>query len=511
MNAPARQIERDEHGRPIYRPDGAVLREFLRDRKSRVKVLRGPIGSGKSRACCQEIWQRACEQQRGPDGIRKSRWAIVRNTYPDLEGTTVKTWLETFPEEIYGRFVWAKPFTHHIQVGDVDLEVFFFALDKDEDVRKLRSLELTGIWFNEAQYIEKVLVDESDSRVGRYPPMSSGGPTWHGMILDMNEPGEDHWLPLMMGEVDFPDSMSPEERRAYRKPDSWAYYPQPPALVEVFGEDGKSIIGYKVNPAAENTAWLVKGYYRNLIQGKSKAWIDSRLMNRISVYVDGKPVWTSFVPETHVAKEVLLPVPGYPILVGLDFGRSPAAIFGQEINGKWRILAELVMYDVGATTFAPEVKRVLDTRFTGYQFRLWGDPKGRDKTQADERTAYDVFASFGMPVQPAPVKQNNIQTRIEAVEFTLNQMRDGVPRFLLSPACRVLKVAMAGKYHFRKIKATGRYSEEPEKDKYSQPADALQYLLIGGGEGRAMTGHPANANAKAVNTRHGRRSLRRGR
>ncbi|MGH6754956.1 MAG: hypothetical protein ACREDP_22585, partial [Bradyrhizobium sp.] len=91
--APRPQIEYDEHGRPIYRPDGEKLREFLRDRKSRVKILRGPIGSGKSRCCCQDIWQYACEQARGPDGIRRSRWGIVRNTYPDLEGTTVKTWL----------------------------------------------------------------------------------------------------------------------------------------------------------------------------------------------------------------------------------------------------------------------------------------------------------------------------------------------------------------------------------------------------------------------------------
>jgi hypothetical protein len=42
------------------------------------------------------------------------------------------------------------------------------------------------------------------------------------------------------------------------------------------------------------------------------------------------------------------------------------------------------------------------------------------KGQASEQSAYDVFHYNGMPVTPAPVKGNDIETRIEAVAFALN-------------------------------------------------------------------------------------------
>ena len=48
------RIERDADGRPIYEPDGKVLRGFLLS-NARVRIIRGPIRSGTSSACCMEI------------------------------------------------------------------------------------------------------------------------------------------------------------------------------------------------------------------------------------------------------------------------------------------------------------------------------------------------------------------------------------------------------------------------------------------------------------------------
>lgn len=505
--------QRDAHGRLIYEPDGACLAAYVTDR-SEVCVIRGPIGSGKSLASCVRIWLHANEQRRGPDGVRRSRWAVVRNTYPDLKGSTVRTWLDLFPEELYGRFLWSIPMRHVIRAGDVELEVDFLALDKPEDVRKLRSTEYTGVWFNELQYIPKELFDEAHSRTGRFPAVKDGGCTWSGVIADMNEPGEDHFVPLMTGEVAPPEHWTPEELAQMRWPRGWRYLPQPAGLLEVLGADGKTVVGYRPNPKAENLKWLKGGrdYYRKLIEGKSRAWIDSRVMNRISVFVDGRAVWPSFRVETHVAKTELRPVPGWPVYVGLDFGRQPAAVFGQLINNRWVVLYELQAFDVGSTVFAPMVKRAMTTLFpgSGWVFNVFGDPKGRDKPQSHEQTAYDVFGTFGIVVRPAPVPMNNVKTRLEAVEFVLNGLHDGMPRFLLSPACRTLKVGMQGKYHYRRIKGTSGYAEEPEKDRYSHVADALQYMILGGGEGRTMVGRSTGETPRAVNGRTARRSLRRG-
>lgn len=516
-------IERDENGRRIYEPDGNVLCDFLECR-NHVSIIRGSIGSGTSTACIMKMWAISCEQRKNEDGVRKTRWAVCRNTFPDLKNTTIKTWLDWFPENIYGRFYWERPFRHMIRLGDVEMEIIFLALDSEDDIRKLRSFEFTGIWFNELEFIDKAIVDEAESRTGRYPAVKDGGATWDGVIADMNAPREDHFIPLMMGEVPLPDDWTEEERLAYRKPDNWGYHVQPPAMLEVKDGTG-TIIGYKPNPIAENTKWLKPGYYAEKIKGKSKQWVDSRVLNKITVFVDGKPVWQQFDPETHVSKVPLDPLPGWPVYVGLDFGRNPAMVAGQIVNGRWRIFAEATARDAGASLFAPVVHRLLTQRLgeweptrnarrgdeSVYSVEFFGDPKGDDGTQADEHTAYDIFRSKGMPVFAAPVKNNHIQTRIEAVEYAMITMTNGQPRFLLCGTnCRTLKVACSGGYHFARLKGTARHNDSPEKDRYSDIADALQYMLLGAGEGRAAVGrsHQGGTKPKSINLKP--KSRRRG-
>lgn len=515
------KIELAPDGRKIYAPDGNVLCDFIECRKH-VSIVRGSIGSGTSTACIMKMWLISCEQRPNDDGLRKTRWAVCRNTFPDLKNTTVKSWLDWFPEEMYGRFYWDRPYRHMIRLGDVEMEIIFLALDTEDDVRKLRSFEFTGIWFNELEFIDKAIVDEAESRTGRYPAVKDGGATWDGVIADMNAPREDHFIPLMMGEVPLPDDWTEEERLAFKRPDNWGYHVQPPAMLEIKDAAG-TLTGYKMNPLAENTKWLKPGYYAEKIKGKTKQWIDSRVLNKITVFVDGKPVWQQFNADSHVSKTALEPIPGWPVYVGLDFGRNPACVVGQLVNNRWRIFAEITARGVGASIFAPLVKQLLDrrlgdwqpvsrhTEFNGFQVEFFGDPKGEDGTQSDETTAYDVFRSFGMPVRPAPVKNNHIQTRIEAVEYAMITMVNGMPRLLVCGVnCRTLKVAMAGGYHFARIKGTSRHKETPEKDRYSDIADATQYMVLGAGEGRAVTGGAHAGRRAAVDIKVQKKSRRRG-
>ena len=71
---------------------------------ARRRVIMGPFGSGKSSGCVIEITRRAMMQKRGRDGFRRSRWAIVRNTMPQLRDTTMKTWFEWFPDGTIGHW-----------------------------------------------------------------------------------------------------------------------------------------------------------------------------------------------------------------------------------------------------------------------------------------------------------------------------------------------------------------------------------------------------------------------
>jgi len=451
-----------------------------------VQVIMGPIGSGKSKACNIKLMQVASRQRPNlADGIRYTRFAVVRNTYPELVTTTMRTWRDTYPETIYGRIMMTKPAYQHVKFGDIDMQVDFLALDKDDDVKKLRSAEYTAFFVNELQFIPWMLFDEMTSRTGRYPAIKDGGPTWHGIIADMNAPPEDHFIALMTGMSDYPENTPEEDKIVW--PRDWDFFRQPPAMIETKGPIGE--IDYQLNPLAENLEWLPTNYYTGLVKGKKRAWIKSRVLNEVALVVDGDPVWPMFKEDVHVAGKVLSPSVSYIVFIGLDFGRSPAAIFGQSVNNRCVVLGELQGHNMGAVTFAPMVKRYLETKFPGCRFQAYGDPKGQDKSQSDERTAYDVFKANGIPVSPAPVKQNNNQTRIEAVEAILNELYDGRPRFLLSPSCRSLKVGMAGRYCFKKVQGTdGRVHREPDKNRYSNLADALQYMALGMGEGRRMIG-----------------------
>jgi hypothetical protein len=501
------RIDLDEAGRRIYEPDGRVLAEYLVDRKP-VSIIRGPIGSGTSSASCYKIAMLAAEQTPGIDGIRRSRWAVVRNSYPDLKNTTVKTWLDWFPEELYGRFNWGRPMEHVLRWADVELQMIFLALDDENDVRKLRSLELTGVWYNEVEYIPKAVFDEGESRTGRYPAVKDGGPTWCGVIADMNAPNEDHWLVMMTGEVPYPDEI-PEDERHYW-PANWSYFVQPPALLEVFGADGKTVVDYLDNPNAENRKWLREGFYQDKRRGKSKQWIDSRLMNRITFVVEGDPVWPMFRRETHVSAGSLAYNNGYPLTIGLDFGRRPSALLCQEIGNRLYILSEFRMYGVGAATFAPALKRFIDQNYPGALCQFTGDPKGRDKGQTDENTAYDVFAANGMKVTPAPVKNNHIETRVTAVEAILNDMWMGAPRIQIDPTrCPTLVAGMSGKYCLTMTDGDPTPVKRGAFAKYSDICDCLQYIVLFLGNGNVLTGGNANSGPRVMSVRKEQRSLRR--
>ena len=228
-----------------YKPDGEVLKDFMKD-SSFFRGIRGPVGSGKSVACCVEVFRRALQQQKNSEGKRRSRWAVVRNTNPQLRTTTIKTWLDWFPEDTWGTFNWSVPYTHHIQKGDLDIEVIFLALDRPEDVKKLLSLEVTGVWVNEAREIPKSIIDACTMRCGRFPSMREGGPTWSGVICDTNAPEEDHWWAIMSGDVPVPDHIPMEQARMLIKPDNWTFYVQPPAMIETLDEKGE-VHEYKDN------------------------------------------------------------------------------------------------------------------------------------------------------------------------------------------------------------------------------------------------------------------------
>lgn len=128
-----------------YSPQGPTLEQYLLSREQRTFIC-GPLGSSKTNASCWKVFRVMIDQAPDANGVRKTRIAAIRNTYPDLFGTTIKDWLEMF--EGLGRFVKGglEPPTHHLrfELDDgttVDAEMIFLALDRAEHVKKLRALK----------------------------------------------------------------------------------------------------------------------------------------------------------------------------------------------------------------------------------------------------------------------------------------------------------------------------------------------------------------------------------
>jgi len=435
-----------------FTPPGAVAQAFMLD-DSFVRGIKGPIGSGKSVACVMELWRRAMEQQPGPDGMARTRFAIVRNTYAELKTTTVKTFFDWIPKA-EGHWKAEGPPTFTYKSNSHEAEFLFLALDRDEDVRKLLSLELTGVWFNEARYLSKAVLDASTGRVARFPPKRDGGPTWTGVIMDTNPPDTESWW-YKFAEED------PQE--------GWTFFSQPSGLSD----------------EAENIDNLTDGYnyYHRQIPGKDPDWIKVYVHGEYGFLMEGKPIFPQYKDSVHSAD--IIPNPNIPIVCGIDFGLTPAAVFMQQLpTGQWTMVHEIVTEDMGAERLAGVIKQDLTQRFPQYEVEFWGDPAGVQRSQTDEKTTFEALRLLGVPVRSAP--SNNLAERLNAVRAPLDRMVDGKPGLLVDKKCTFTRKAFAGGYCYRKLKissARDRYNEKPDKNEHSHVMDALQYALLSAGEG----------------------------
>lgn len=474
-----RQAANQPAPEPIkFEPDGYVLEQFLTD-QSQVAIIQGPIGSGKTRTLIMRMIL-ACQQQPVQrDGKRRSRWLVVRQTYPELKTTTIAAFTELFPDspkgDGFGYMSWSPPFTYHFRYGDVEADFIFLALEKEDDVKKLRSLEVTGIYFNELQYIPINMFVEGLSRTGRYPSVKDGGCSWAGAIADMNAPEALHWVPIMFGRVPMPDHFTPDQVRQHKRPEKWRMFIQPAALLEVKDQNG-DVVDYQVNPQAENLRWLRNAgeYYADKIAGASKPWIDANLLNRPAAIMKGRAVYPLFDQTRHVAKSPLVFNPEIDLYGGFDFGITPAAVFGHYIGGRIYVLMEMYAEDIGSDTFAPLVKSELLRRFPNLDLnrvKLFGDPGGNIRVQTDATTAFQIFHKNGLMIRQAPGANRlaGPMGRKDLIDAVLKRQIDGQQAMVVDPNCRMFIAGMGGGYQFKDVQSgTGIYKTDAIlKNQYS--------------------------------------------
>lgn len=470
-----------------YEAQGPVLAAYGASTKF-VQNIMGPLGSGKTIASAVKLLKLICNQRPNKAGVRKSRWLVVRNTYPDLISTTIRDWKDVVPKGA-GTLTMGHPPEHKL---DFDLpdgtrvlaEVIFIALDRIDDVRKLRGTQLTGAWINEAKEVPKAVFDMLTSRVDRYP--APGTSTWVGVFMDTNAWDQDHWLEKLR-----------DDWRVGGLPD-YEFFTQPGGVIKV---DGKWV----VNPDRENGKVLGPDYYQRILGGKREDWIRVNLANQIGLSFDGKAVHPDYQDSLHTANEILEPIPGF-VHVGCDFGLTPAATFFQrQPNGQWYGLHEIVIDDGDAEVLAREIKAVtpiLQQRAGGkLTFVIRGDPGGDQRTQTDSNTAFKIMAANGVVVMKCST--NDAELRRAALDRPLTRLVQGRPGLLLSPNMRRLRKALAGGYHYARIQMAGdeRFRDVPVKDAHSHVAESAEYALLDAGEHQVINSVGVQRNTQPVRVR----------
>lgn len=439
-----------------------------------VRGIMGPVGSGKSVSCCIELVFRAMQQEPGPDGVRYFRAAAIRNSYPELKTTTIKTWQDWLPDSICP-INWGTPITARMRVPGpptpdfpngttVDFELIFLALDRPKDVKKLLSMELTMAWMNEARELPYEILEGVTSRVGRYPgKLKAHNLTYAGVILDTNPPDDDHWW-YDIAEV--------------KKPQGYMFWRQPPALLK--GEDEKGEVIYFPNPKAENVTNQPLGYkyWLNMVAGKTMEWIKVYVLGQYGTVYDGKPIYPEYNDGLHCAKEDLEIIRGLPLMLGFDFGRTPAcAIFQLSTTGQLRVVDEVVSEDMGVRNFIRNLlKPKLHNEYSGMSLRIWGDPAGTQGSQSTEDTCYSIMAEEGLPGEPANT-QDPVARREAVAKMLTSFDADGSPGFIMSPRCKQLRKGFNGAFMYERVQIVGeiRYKDKPKKNIFSHIHEALQY------------------------------------
>ena len=460
-----------------YHPAGPVSEAYVASRAF-VRAIMGPIGSGKSTASVFAIFGSILTQQPSPrDGVRRLRWAIIRNTYPELRSTTMATWHFWVPMTV-GKWRDAGPPLHklQLQIGQsrAELEVLFLALDRPDDVAKLLSLELSGAWINEAREVPREVLQHLQGRVLRYPPKIDGGPTHPTILLDTNPPDTDHWWYALFEEA------CPPEFEVFRQPSG-------------------------LSAQAENRKNLDDAYYETAAIGQTKEWIKVYVHGQYGYAQDGLPVYgDDYRDDLHCAAVDLTPVRGLPLVLGVDGGLTPALVIGQVLpTGQKRLLDELAVEQhgkVGPTRFGQMTAQRLAERYAGFDIRVcWADPAtqyGGDNAGGDQSWFEAFEASSALPVKPAPT--NGLAPRLDAVREPLRTFADGQPSLLLSRRCRLLRKGFMAGYRYRRQQVSGaaRFEDVPEKNLYSHVHDAAQYLLLGAGGYLEITGRRQARSAR---------------
>ncbi len=422
-----------------------TLRKF-HESPAQIRCIVGPVGSGKTSAATWELCYYLPQFLFEEYGMRDTRWVVVRNTYPELRDTTMRT--------IFDWFSWGQ----HRKQENIYLlrypegytaEILFRSCDNPDDVKKFKSLEITGYWIDESIEVADEIKRMLKNRIGRYPQKC---PVRFG-IETTNPPDVEHST-----YTDF----------------DWSATGHPGPV-----SDKKPLPNHAGfwQPESENNANLRPGYYDDLRNDyrDNQDWIATYIKGEPGIIIKGKLVYNNFRKDPHVAVEPIV-WSGGTLYRGWDHtGNTPACVVVQIPTARQaQVLREFHTDKMGIEDFAKMVQTSCNIAFPSAKYADWGDPAGDNqfskKGGGFTSNTKLVQEATGIRIKPS---NQNWMARKESVERQLGAI-DGL---LIDPSCIRLINGFIGGYHYKEIGVSGTFQDKPDKNKFSHVHDALQYVM----------------------------------
>lgn len=465
-----RQAQIDKLDIRTYEPPGPIAGEFMRDRANSVRFLHGPIGSGKTNVNFFDKLTLAAQMPkctRGPRvGHRLFRHIEIRDTYANLWETTIKSWWGWFgPDTGQWSGSPGRRATHQLVFDQPDggmlfFEIIFQAIQEQEVDAALRGLEFTTGNMGEADQQPGDVLTYMLGRATqqRFPPkrfFEPGTDYYTGVTGDLNPTDPDCWVYKVFEED------RPEGHRLYRQP------------------SGRG-------PNGENRAAISRETYEKMARQNAHRpdWVRRMVDGLKGFSREGEPVYTEYDDPTHCGDEDLKPIAGLPLRLGFDQGvRGPAMVVTQWTPmGQLRVLREFCPGRIGPSGFGRACKLILETEFRDFRIeRATGDPRGFDGADEEhgDKSFFQIVGEI-LDITIWPAETNELDARQDGVRQLLRYRIDGrTPALKVSAGCKMIRKGFNSHYRYRKKRGLENVTDDkPEKNEFSNPHDALQYIAL---------------------------------
>ena len=424
-------------------------------------VLCGPRREGKTVAGMARVLRISNERHerlRQPDGTmprdyKPMKWLVIRDTFTNLERTTmetIQTWLppeacEWEDDSHVCKFPAGAPF----------VEFHFLGLEHQRHWNKFQGFECGGLWIEEP-------APAAEESSGLQPEVYAMGTSClsqkdcgYFTQITMNPPDDEHWTYLAFWERRL-DSLIAGDQWKMKADDINVWEIEP-------GENRHVTDEYRAQMRA---AFMAIG----------RMDLMERMAGGKVVHVQqGEPVAPNFSARLHVAEIPLEPLPGIPLVLLWDFGLHPCCSITQITPlRRWHFLNTFQAENDGVENLI--VKQVLPEmmqRMRGYEIRHIGDVAGRtpEQTNSERSAVQSVLALIPGAWRDGPIAWDQ---RRNATHKALSLTSGGYATVQIDKnRNNALIKALRGRWRYHRDANRRVNRQIPIKDIHSHPGDCF--------------------------------------